>query len=226
LLAAESSRAGDLTITAENSTASPGSSGSFDVVVQNETAAPVTIAGFSVDVLLASTASVSFTGINNNTTTTYIFSNIPPSNTPSFGFESVFVPGEATGNDFAASGGQVLNVGQSFGLAHVSYLAASGASGGSVGVTLEPLPVLNLPFGGTNLSDANGVTLDSTSVNGTITILGSTTVPEPSTVIMLAAAGTILLLSSRRPHPGGNRQRHSPASSTDMARSVDVTPVG
>jgi hypothetical protein len=194
VFATTQSRAGSLQIVVENTAAAPGSVGQFDVILQNDSASAVTIGAFSVDVLLSSTMSVSFTGINNNTTLPYIFSitgSFPP------GFAGSLLPMEASGNDVAASGGQVVNPGQSFGLADVTYLVDPSASAGSVGVTLEPTPVFLPPPGGTSLSDDQGNPVAFASVNGTITIQTAAVVPEPSTAILLSTSGLILLLGRR-----------------------------
>jgi hypothetical protein len=186
-------RAATLDMIVESTTALPGSIGQFDVILQNNSAAAVTIGSFSVDVLLSSTTSVTFTSIDNNTTAPYIFSitgSFPP------GFASNLLPMEAAGFDTAATGGQVLNPGDTFGLAHVKYLVDPAAIPGTVvGVTLEPTPVFLPPPGGTSLADDLGNPVDFTSVNGTTTVQ-STVVPEPSSVTMLALSSVVLLLGT------------------------------
>ena len=197
-------RADALNIIVQDSTAAPGTTGQFDVILQNDTGAVVNVASFSVDVLLPSAAPVSFTAVDNNTSSTYIFSGIPPSTTGSFaGFESLFStapPHEASGDDTAAApSGQDVNAGASFGLAHVSYVVDAGASAGPIAVTLEISPVILPPMtAGTSLADSSGNPIQPppTLMNGTITI-ASSAVPEPSALSMLAIAGGIVLAARR-----------------------------
>jgi hypothetical protein len=188
------SRAGTLDMIVENTTAAPGTSGQFDVILRNNSAATATIGSFGVDVLQSSTSAVSFTAIDNNTTAPYIF-NITGSFPP--GFQPNLLPMEASGNDLAASGGQVLNPGDTFGLVHVRYLVDPGAIPGTVvGISLEQFPIDLPPPGGTSLADDLGNPVPFTSVNGTITIQ-SPAVPEPASVTMLAISGAIVLLGAR-----------------------------
>ena len=185
VLGASQSQAGALNIIVESTNATPGTSGSFDVDLQNNSASAVTIAGFSVDVLLSSTTNATFTAIDNATTAPYIFSitgSFPP------GFSSNLLPMEAAGSDLAASSGQVVNPGDTWGLAHVSYLVAPAAPLGTViGISLEPNPVFLPPPAGTSLFDSSGAQVQFSGVNGTITISSpTTTTPAPSTLAMLS----------------------------------------
>ena len=191
--ATTTSPAGSVDIVVENSTAAPGSSGQFDVVLQNNSATAVTVAFFSVDVLLSNATSVSFTGIDNNTVAPYIFSltgSFPP------GFLGNLLPMEASGTDTAATVGQVVNPGDTFGLADVRYSVDPSASAGSVSVILEPDPVFLPPPGGTSLFDPTGAPIPFSMENGTITVQ-STAVPEPATATLFLSSGLLLLLRSR-----------------------------
>jgi hypothetical protein len=192
VLGAAPCRAGTLDLVVETTTAAPGTSGQFDIDLVNNSASAVTIGGFSVDVLLASTTSVVFTSIDNSTIAPYIFSI-----TGGIGFEPNQLPIEAAGSDFATTGGQLVNPGDTFGLARLRYLVDSAAIPGTVvGISLESVPVFLLPPGGTSLSDdlGNAVLFSGLGPNGTITIQ---TVPEPSAFSMLAIAGGIMLASCR-----------------------------
>jgi hypothetical protein len=190
-----SAEAGTLDIIVESSTASSGTSGQFDIVLQNNSSTAVTIGAFSVDVLLSSTSDVSFTSIDNATSAPYIFSitgSFPP------GFGTNLLPMEAAGFDLAATGGQVVNPGDTYGLADVKYAVnASAAPGTVVDVTIQPSPVFLPPPGGTSLSDANGNNVDFNPVNGTITVRGASTVPEPWSLTMLATSSAVVLLGTR-----------------------------
>ena len=182
-------RADTLNIVVENTSAPPGSLGSFDVLLQNKSAVPVTIAGFSVDVLLSDPTFVSFTAVSNATTAPYIFSvkgSLPP------GFSSNLLPMEAAGSDNAASGGQVVNPGETWGLANVSYVVDPAAPLGTVvGVAVEPFPQF-LPAGGTSLTDPTGAPVTFDSVNGTITVSPGTAAPEPASLTLLGITGLSL----------------------------------
>ncbi len=188
------SRAGTLDIVVENSTAAPGMSGQLEVDLVNNSSSPVTIGAFSVDVLLSDSTFVNLTGIDNGTSAPYIFSiagSFPP------GFESNLLPMEAAGKDLS-NGGQVVNPGDTWGLANLTYVVDPSAPLGTVvGATLESTSVFLPPPGGTNLSDPTGGPVPFTMVNGTITVQSSTTVPEPSSVALLGISGVILLVGTR-----------------------------
>lgn len=186
-------RAGTLDIVVMSTVTPPGTAGQFDIDLVNNSASAVTIGSFSVDVLLSDSTFVTFTAIDNATTAPYIFSvtgSLPP------GFGSNLLPMEVAGFDTAASGGQVVNPGDTWGLAHVRYLTDDAPPGTVVDVTLQPTPVFLPPPGGTSLTDNLGNPVGFTPVNGTITIQ-SPAVPEPSAVSMLAIAAGVLLAARR-----------------------------
>jgi len=183
-----------LDIVVENSTAARGMRGQLEVDLVNNSSSAVSIADFSVDVLLSDTSNVTFGGIDNATTAPYIFS-ITGSSPP--GFSSQLLPMEAVGSDLSSSF-QVVNPGDTWGLASLTYLVDESAPLGTVvGATLEPTPVfLPLP-GGTSLSDASGAPVPFTMVNGTITVQNPTAIPEPASVTLLGISGMILLVGTR-----------------------------
>jgi hypothetical protein len=187
------SRAGSLDIVVQSTTAAPGTIGQFDIDLVNNSAAAVKVASFSVDTLLSDITNVTFTSIDNGTIAPYIFSitgSVPP------GFTSNILPMEVSGTDLSATAGQVVNPGETWGLAHVKYLVDPAAPLGTVvNVTLEPTPV-NLPSGGTSLLDPAGAQIPFVMVNGTITVQ-SPTVPEPSTATLYTVSGLMLLFAAR-----------------------------
>jgi hypothetical protein len=187
VFATTASRAGTLDVVVENTFAAPATAGQFDIDLVNNSASAVTVGAFSVDVTIPDATIVSFVGVDTNTIAPYIFSI-----TGSFGFQiTTFTPMEAAGNDAALSGGQVVNPGETWGLAHVRYVVDPSATPGTV------VPVTLQPFPGTGLSDPTGSTIPANLVNGTITIQGPT-VPEPSTLALLVTSGSMLLLASGR----------------------------
>jgi hypothetical protein len=187
-------RAGSLEIVVQNTTTLPGTKGQLDVDLVNNSSSAVTVAGFGVDVLLTDTTFVTFTAIDNATTAHYIFSK-----TGSFdgGFMSQILPMEVTGNDLAATAGQVVNPGDTWGLAHISYLVDPAAPLGTVVPMVLELDPQNFLSGGTSLSDPTGAGIPFTGLgpNGTITI--GAPIPEPASVTLLSIAGVALLAGRR-----------------------------
>jgi hypothetical protein len=180
-------RAGFLSIVVQSTSAMPGATGSFDVDLVNNSSSPVSILGFSVDVLLSDITNVTFTAMDNSTTAHYIFSI-----TGSFGsgFQSGILPQEATGTDVSAGGGQFVAPGETWGLAHVSYLVNPAAPPGTVvPMFLEQSPQF-FASGGTSLTDPSGnpVSFKGLGTNGTITVEGTAAAPEPAS-LTLAAIG-------------------------------------
>jgi hypothetical protein len=186
-------RAGSVDIVVQSTTAAPGTAGQFDVDLVNNSASAVTVAGFSVDVLLTDTTFVTFTAIDDATTAPYIFS-ITGSQPP--GFTAQLLPMEATGNDISA-GAQVVNPGDTWGLAHITYLVDPSAPLGTVvPMVLEQFPQ-NFATGGTSLLDPTGapIPFSGLGTNGTITV--GLPVPEPASLTLLAISSVALVLGKR-----------------------------
>jgi hypothetical protein len=170
-----------LLMTVENASVSPGGMGSLDVVLVNQVTATdsASIGGFAIDLIVAAGSGITFTGADDATSATYIFSG------NSLGFQSTVAPTEVEANDLASSGGTLLTPGgPPVGLAHIDFSAAPDTPPGMIPVTLISYQA------GTSISDASGNNLAFTIVNGQITV-GSSAVPEPSSI---ALAGTALLL--------------------------------
>lgn len=184
-LAPSPSRA-DLTIQVLDSSAPAGGTGSFDVVLINTDAAgttPYSVNSFSVEVSVPGGSGVSFTAADTGTTAApYIFGTLQ---TPPFTFDT-FPTQDVTVSDFAAPGSAMLvNPGDEFGLGHFTYSLTAGFTG-PVTVTLG---------GGTSLTDPNANAITFVSGNGTIS---TRPVPEPSTLMMAALGGSMLLGYARR----------------------------
>lgn len=170
-------------------TATGGSTGnSFDVLLTNTGPATATIGGFSFGITAAD-AVINFTEANVSTTVdTYIFS----------GGDSLFGPTISTltgqtleASDFSASSGTAFGAGDTFGVGHILFDVASGATPGPIAVTFEEFPI-------TSLSDADGNDVAFTTVGGAITITSPNTVPEPSTEVFLAGAFAALAIARGR----------------------------
>jgi hypothetical protein len=169
-----SARAG-IVVSVENASANAGSSANaFEVDLQNTGTSSVNIAGFAFEISVTSASGVTFTGADINTTVdNYIFAG-----------NSAQGPNTATNtgtvldaSDNAITGSTTLGIGSTVALGRVFFDVASSALAGPVIVTLSPFPA-------TTLTDPslNNVAIDTLN-NGTITILPSTSVPEPSGLI-------------------------------------------
>jgi hypothetical protein len=148
----------------------------------------VTVGGFAFQISVGLSSALTFTAVDTSTTPSYIFaghstfgpdiSNQPPN-----------LPGKtlaAEDNYNVALSGISLAAGSTVGLGDVHFNLSTAASG-SILITLAAFPL-------TNFADASGHDI-TTSVgtvlsNGTVTV-GSTTVPEPSS---LAMTGTFLAI--------------------------------
>ncbi len=168
--------------------AAQGSSGSFDVIVTGE-ANGVHLAGESIE-LGVSDSGVEFTATDMNTAKPYVFN-------PSFDadFSS---PLDVSGiaypktdfitSDLSDSPFQLINLGDTFGVVHVSYTVDAGATLGPRHLTIEDLG------GATSTSDELGNAIAFTVNNGLFNV---TAVPEPGSVGVLVLGG-ISVLARRR----------------------------
>lgn len=183
-----------LMITVESVTANRGSSGdSLDVILQNLGPLPVNIASFSFG-LSTSSAHVTFTAATTGTTTApYIFDGLS-----FFGPTiSTTPPGQSlqASDLFSGAGGSAIGAGVTVGLGHVLFNVDSSAPGGPIPVTLASFPQ-------TSLADQNNANVPVTTLaSGTITVPGGSTAPEPSTLLLSALGGTLLLARFMRERP-------------------------
>jgi PEP-CTERM motif len=169
-------RAG-LVIEAPNLSLAPGSAGSFDILITS-TGGSFSVAGDDVELSLTGLSGVSFTGVSIATVTPYIY-GADSATTEGFTFTLSTFPGTAfeVFDFFYPAGAQTIDAGDTFGLVNVQYSVAADATPGASG---------SLAFGpDTMVSDANGNIVTASTPNGSITIAGLS-VPEPSSVLMLA----------------------------------------
>jgi hypothetical protein len=186
-------RAG-LVIEALNSTATPGGTGSFDVVLFNNSASgSFGVTGFSVELTLPTLSGISFTGVNVNTAAPYIFGTYQSGMTP---FSANTFPNQ----DFVAGdqhGTASVHPGDTFGLAHVSYLVAPGTALGPVDVSLGARTSLH----------SGEVPVPFTKQDGTITVTDNVAaVPEPAPLLLLVI-GMSCWVSYRWVKPARGRLR-------------------
>ena len=158
--------------------AAPGSTGNqFDVTLTNTGPSAISVAGFNFSVSVVNPL-IAFTGATTGTIAPYIFAG-----------QSLFGPdltGPVSAQSIAASdlfdtplAGALISANSTVGLGRISFNVASGATPGVFAVTFAGFP-------GTSLSDPAGTDIAIGSlVSGTITIIGTTPTPEPSTGSML-----------------------------------------
>jgi hypothetical protein len=175
LSAAGHARAG-LIVSVESVTANAGSIGdALDVTLTNTGTSAVTVSGFTFGVSVATT-NVTFTEANISTAVPYIFQG-----------ESLFGPviSTSTGQSLLASdlfvtigSGASVGAGAEVGLGHLLFDVSALAPSGPVIVSLvtDPTTTLTDPSG-------NNIIIDSLK-NGTITVVSSTVIPEPSTMVL------------------------------------------
>jgi hypothetical protein len=175
-----------------NFTASPGTIGSYsDVDLVNNSASAVTIASFGVDVLHAP-GPLGFESLVESVNAPYIFSIT--GDQPGV-FTSVTRGPETWMTDLAATGGQVVNPGETWGLAAIGYGVSSTATPGTtVPITLETTSITLGPPAGTFLLDPTGAPVQFVMVNGTFTV-GA--IPEPSSLALLGISSLALVLGKR-----------------------------
>ena len=192
VVAAPSYAHGGIIISVQSVTANAGSSGNtFEVDAQN-TGAPVDIAAFAFEVSVPASGGVTFTGADINTTVdTYIFAGNSA--------QGPIITAANTGtvldaSDNAVSGSTTLGTNSTLALGRVFFDVESGASAGPVIVSLTPFPFSSLTD-----PNLNNIPIDTLN-NGTITILPSTSVPEPSGLISatLGLLGSAWFIRTRR----------------------------
>jgi hypothetical protein len=183
-------------VQALNSVAPIGGTGAFDVVL-TDTGGTAQVSGFSVELSVPSGSGVTFTGVDTNTTAAaYLFGTLQ---SPPFTFSS-FPTTDFTVLDASMTppGFVTLNTNSIFGLEHVTYAWSAGASAGPVAVSIVG--------GGTVLSDINANPIPITTVNGTITVTNAT-VPEPTSLLLLAAGIIVVCCLSVNASASGRRTR-------------------
>lgn len=168
----------------------------FDVLLTNTGASSVALGGFAYVITTADT-DISFTDANTSTTAPYVFAGDSFDDINGFTLFTNSLPSQTLqASDVSNSTvGAVIASGATVGVGDILFDIASGATPGSFAVTFEPFPF-------TSLSDPNGGNLDFSSSAGTITITGTTPVPEPATgsllICALAAAGFVILIRRSR----------------------------
>jgi hypothetical protein len=179
----------DLIVSAGSKTANAGSTGnSFDVTLTNTGPSSVTIGGFNFELKVTNTA-ITFTSATTGTSSPYIFDGL-----------GLFGPTIGTGSAQTIDASDVYSVigsgatlgsGVTVGLGHVIFSVAPGAASAVV-------PVVFTAFPSTSLSDVAGrnVAINTLS-SGTITIVGSAVVPEPSPLVLTGFSGLLALVVTK-----------------------------
>ena len=210
-------RADGLVISAPDVTAAPGTSGSFDVTITNTNplvgGASFDVASDTVELSFTGPSGVSFTGVSIATADTYIY-GATPRQTLGLTFSSSIFPGTTfETNDFLFSlGAQTIGPQQTFGLVHVTYTVAPGA-------TLEAGVSPSAP----TLLYSMGRALPSPTSRRRAQRFTISSVPEPSGLILLAAGciGSCLPSDEAAP-PSLKRPCSSPRRQTLRPCSADV----
>jgi anaerobic selenocysteine-containing dehydrogenase len=185
-LAGSLSAQASLIMFAGTGSASAGSTGNtFDFTLTNTGPSAITLGAFSLGISVADTH-VSFTSATTATSLTYVFAG-----------DSLFGPVISTSgpgqilvaSDLCLVCGSSIAAGATVGLAHIFFNVSAGAPSGPLTVSVTAFPF-------TSLSDLAGNPLAAILQNGTITITGGGTVPEPSTLALLALP--MVFLARRR----------------------------
>ena len=169
----------------------PASAGAFDVIVTNTGSSAVTINSFSFEVNSTS-SQVNFSDATTGTAATYIFDG-----NSAFGPTINTTSGQSLqASDFTTDiAGTSLGGGASLGLGHVDF-TVTGVLSSAVTVTLSAFPITSL--GGPPPDNAN---IPITTLQSGRISPGSTTVPEPSSLMCAALAipiGAWLVRRTRR----------------------------
>lgn len=181
-------RAAGLVIEAPNLTAKAGSSDSFDVVLVNTNSAggaSYHVAADSIGLSLLSPLSDTFTDVSLNTIVPYIYvtsgTTVPGGGPLSL---DTFPSTQFTASDteFAAPGFRVMNPGDTFGLAHVSFSV-------NPSTAFRTDTIVIASGSATSLSDNNGNSIPFTTQNGSIFV--GAVVPEPCALAQAATAAMI-----------------------------------
>jgi hypothetical protein len=175
-------RADGLVMEAPNLIAAPGSSGSFDVLLVNTNpagGASFDVAADSLGLSLSGLLSVTFTDVSINTVAApyiYVTSGTTVPGGPPLSLDAFpNTQFTAADSEFAAPGFRVVNPGDTFGLAHVSFAISP--------TTLFGRDTIAFVTTATLLSDQNGNTIPFSLVNGSISV-----VPEPAALTEAATA--------------------------------------
>ena len=184
---------GDLILSFEPVSASPGSSGdTFDVLLTDSGSPGVSVAGFNFTIQ-ASSPAVTFTGVFTSTATApYIFagnsSSRPPDRWPGY------TP-TVTAFDIAASGSTTLNSGDVVGLGQVSFNV-------SPTVTAGPITLSFVTAGGTGWTTTSPTPRARQYSNRPPSLTGQLPSPVPhepsSMLMMLAGVGALAAWKRRR----------------------------
>jgi PEP-CTERM motif len=199
LLGAPSQAAAQVTveIVPTSATATPGGTGTFDVDLVNNTASTVNVGGWQVQLSVPAGSVATFTasvasGFAGGVTYIFGTEQLPPplgAPLPSKNFIALDV-------DLTASGSVPIAPGATVGLEHVTFSVASGAIPGTV------VPVID-SGAGTVISDVNGGAIPIATLNGTIAVIGATSVPEPSSLLLAGVAIAAAGVASRFRKPRG-----------------------
>ena len=179
--------AGGLVIEAPNLTATPGSSGSFDLLLVNTNLTGGASYDVSSDQFVLSVSGplgITFTGVSIATdpvAAPYIFVSSgttqpggPPLSADTF--PNTTFTGADT--EFALPGFRIVNPGETFGLAHISYTESSFSPGGTDTITIAPFP-------DSLLTDLAGNPIPFGITNGSITIPEPWALTQASTAILV-----------------------------------------
>ncbi len=169
----------------------PGGSG-YVLDFSMTTTSPIDLGGFNVTVTVPLASGITFTG-GDALVSNYVFAG---NLSGLFQFSNPTGANSANITDFPNSFDQPLAAG-TYGLGEIYFSVASNAPPGIVNVTLDPATSFTQgvpPFGSYTYAPAGGSTI------GTINIVASSVVPEPSSALLLCvcvAAGGLVWLGKR-----------------------------